>query len=162
MKKITKRMSISLLALLAVFLISASEPRLVRLTVINGSDLPIALQLIGQEEEEMYYLPVGEGSVSGPQEKVFTIIEDVYALQLYYVETWDPVYGFQCDTPAPSLLRATRNMRVVVKDCDRTPRFSKEVNLLKLPFSLPQFPGGFGDFGGFFGPSRGLGWRFTY
>ena len=112
--------SLLLLSLLVIFTMGASSAgiRLVRLTVINKSGLDIEISLTGNYEEEFYYLRVPEGDRTSPTEVVFTVIPDEYSSQLYYVELWDPVYGYTC-TSESKILDITRNTRLVVTECDQ-------------------------------------------
>jgi len=88
-----------------------------RLTVINRSTLPIAVRLNGLQEEEFYYLRVPAGERFIPAEKDFTIIKDIYRAQIYYIETYDPVYGFECPGSLGSTVNAYHVVRMVVNDC---------------------------------------------
>ncbi len=121
-----------LLPLLALFVMGGSEPlQLVRFTVINKSGSEIAIQLnavpkvccnkADTKEGEFYYLPVEEGSKEVPTVKVFTIAKDTYNMWLFYISTYDPVYGFECSSTAPNRLSAARNLRLVILPCDELP-----------------------------------------
>jgi hypothetical protein len=71
---------------------------------------------------EFYYLPVEEGSKEKPTIKAFDIEKNTYTMNLYYISTYDPVYGFKCDPTAPNPLIAGRNLRVVVLPCNTLPK----------------------------------------
>lgn len=128
MKKI-----LTLLSLLSLLLIGAKKQPidLVELTIINKSGLEIAISLKGNDREyvniadqlkgEIYYLTIPEGDRDVPTVKSFEIENNTYGMQLYYRSTYDPVYGFKCPVPAPNILRAERNIRVVVLPCDEYP-----------------------------------------
>ena len=109
------------IALAALFLIASNQPytRLVRLTVINKAGMPIELKLTGiTDENHYYYLRIPYGERECPLEMVFTIIPDTYNITTYYVETWDPVYGYDCSATT-SKIDANGNVRVTVLECDR-------------------------------------------
>jgi len=110
------------LILLTLLLNSAAEPgKLISLTLINKSKMPVAVRLIGQSDYDYYYyLQVPEGDREEPEERTFTIASDYYNMQVYYVETYDPVYGFDCLPTMPNELRAVRNIRVVFLPCSFT------------------------------------------
>lgn len=141
------------IALFSLLLIAGSEPvDPIRLTIINKSESEIAIQLIAPQREcctskeidygEFYYLPVQEGSRESPTTKTFIIEREVYQMQLFYIETWDPVYGFECGGAAPNVLNAGRNIRVVVLPCGEIPgpRAAGERSMWKyLPFPVPQY-----------------------
>jgi hypothetical protein len=114
--------------LLALISTSASSPpgRLVQLTVVNKSGLKIEISLTGQCEETFYYLRVPKGDRASPMEKTFTLVPDTYSTSLYYIELWDPVYGYSCSSKSQTL-DLTRNVRMVVLPCDRTPPNSGEI-----------------------------------
>jgi hypothetical protein len=131
-----------LLALLLI-LIGADEPvRLVKFTAINKAEIPIAVQLIGQSKDYKfyYYLQVPEGSREDPEERTFTIGADYYFMRVFYVETYDPVYGFTCNQAAPNQLLAAHNIRVVFLPCDQLPPNAGEATMRKYtpyPFFSP-------------------------
>lgn len=121
-----------LLPLLTLLLVAAEDPvDPIRLTIINKSEMDIAIQLQGlpkvccnesdTKQGEFYYLPVAEGSRDKPSEKTFIIERDSYNMQMFYIQTWDPVYGFKCDGAAPNVLLAKRNIRLVVLPCGELP-----------------------------------------
>jgi len=110
------------LVLLVLLLNSADEPiKLIQLTLINKSKMPIGVRLVGQSDYDFfYYLQVPKGDRDDPQEKTFTIASDYYYMQVYYIETYDPVYGFDCKPALPNELWALNNIRVVFLPCDYT------------------------------------------
>jgi hypothetical protein len=121
------------ISLLSILLIGADRPiDTIRLTIVNKSGMDIAIRLRSQDTEainskdvlkgEFYYLPVSEGGREEPTIKVFDIQKDTYVMQLLYVETYDPVYGYECTTPAPNALIARNNIRLVVLPCGFTPQ----------------------------------------
>ena len=121
-----------LISLFSLLLIGADRPvDAVRFTVVNKSGMEISISLLAQDAEcasskdiirgEFYYLTVLEGDRSVPATKAFDIQRDTYVMQLYYNETYDPVYGYKCGTPAPNALLARNNTRLVVLPCDFTP-----------------------------------------
>lgn len=121
-----------LLPLLALFIMGGSKPlQLVRFTVINksGSEIAIQLNAVPQVccnkadtvEGEFYYLPIEKGTREVPVVKVFTINKDTYNMWLFYISTYDPVYGFKCNPTVPNRLTAARNLRLVVLPCDQLP-----------------------------------------
>jgi hypothetical protein len=123
-----------LLALVLMAVMSGST-RLVRLTIVNKSGLAIEIELTGSleecDEDYHYYLRVPEGDRLWPEEKVFTILPDKYTMSVYYVELWDPVYGYDCSSQSGTI-NATRNVRVVVSECTYTPPNAGEPSMVKL------------------------------
>lgn len=107
------------IVLLAITGLAVSSKLLVRFTVINKSGMDIAVQMIGNDSDVFYYLPVPEGSRLIPTLSYFTILRDSYRVQVFYLETYDPVYGFRCGGSAAVELQATHNTRLVVKECGR-------------------------------------------
>lgn len=135
------------LILLFSLVLSASAPaRLIRLTLINKSKKPVAVRLIGQSDNKYYYyLQVPQGDREQPQTRTFTIASDEYFMQAYYLETYDPVYGFDCRPALPNRLQASRNIRVVFLPCDYTSMRLGDPHLTDLDgdghpdFKLPNF-----------------------
>jgi hypothetical protein len=138
---------ILLATLLALFLISAEPVDLIRFEIINKSGMEIAVRLNGisyqcinkndVSKSKFYYLPVPEGSKELPYAKIYTIERDTYAMQVFYLETYDPVYGFRCIQPPVNMLKATRNTRVVIGSCKYYPANAGEPSMRKyLPFPL--------------------------
>lgn len=117
-----------IISLLALLLISANglPIRLVRLTIVNKSGFPLEIRLTNEEDSNsFYYLRLDEGDRSNPIEKIFTIIPGRYLMQPYYIELWDPVYGYSCSEPGSRILYAERNIRITILECDYSvPRFN--------------------------------------
>lgn len=142
-----------LISLLALLLIGADRPvDTIQFTVINKSGMDIAIRLKAQDMEcanskdiirgEFYYLTILKGDREQPNVKIFDIQKDTYAMQLFYIETYDPVYGFKCGTPQPNALQAARNLRLTVLPCDFTPSPKQvgEPSMWKyLPFSVKEY-----------------------
>ena len=127
MKKI-----IWLLPIMALFTMGGSKPiELIRFTIINKAETDIAIQLnavpkvccniADTEKGEFYYLPVEEGSKDVPTVKIYTLAKDTYQMQLFYISTYDPVYGFKCEPTVPNMLNASRDLRLVVLPCNELP-----------------------------------------
>jgi hypothetical protein len=131
---------------LALVLIAAEPVKLYQLTIINKSGMDLGIQLLGTEDDEhYYYLIVPEGDKDFPTEKTYTIVPDLYNMRVFYIETYDPVYGFKCRQPQPNQLLLTRNIKVVFLPCNEFPRNVGEASMRKyLPFSL--FRGAFLDY----------------
>jgi hypothetical protein len=117
-----------LISLLAFLLLGATRPvDTIRLTVINKAEMDIAIRLTSKTYQcansadvvygDFYYLTVLEGSREQPNVKVFEVQKNDYAMQLYYLETYDPVYGYKCETPSINILMARRNIRLSVLPC---------------------------------------------
>jgi hypothetical protein len=126
-----------LLALLSLFLIAADNQqivRLVRLVVINKSGMPVEISLTSNSDENLnYYLRIPLGDRDAPYEMTFTIIPDVYQATAYYIEPWDPVYGYDCSSKGGTL-NAITNLRVTILECDRNVRSGGEAGQIKLGF----------------------------
>ena len=122
------------LCLLSLFLMGSDRDsiKLVRLTIVNKSGLKLEVRLTGDCEINQYYLHVPEGNRQSPYHAIFTIIPDRYVVQPYYIELWDPVYGYSCSTPSSQTIDIKRNMRIVIVECDRTPRKPNEDNIVKF------------------------------
>ena len=120
-------------SLLTLILIAAGPkpPKLVRLTVVNKSGLPLEISLTGSCEDNYYYLRVPEGDRLFPTKKVFTVAPDMYSARLYYIELWDPVYGYSCSSKSQQL-DVRHNTRVMVLECDRTPACPGETSIVKF------------------------------
>lgn len=130
-----KYMALIPIIMLAMLLMAADDPvDTIRLTIINKSETDIAVQLIGRDHPccnkadvkrgEFYYLPVQEGTREKPTIKAFDIEKNTYTMHLYYISTYDPVYGFKCDPTAPNPMMANNNMKVVVLPCNTIPRIA--------------------------------------
>jgi hypothetical protein len=122
-----------LVALISLILISANTRpvNLVRLTIINKSGLPMEIKLTGEDDENFYYLHIPEGDRELPSETIFTIVPDIYKMQPYYIELWDPVYGYSCGGAGAKTLYAARNIRITFLECGYSPRNKGEPGVLK-------------------------------
>jgi hypothetical protein len=114
--------------------LAADKPpfKLVRLTVINKSSLPIAVKLTGDEYDQFYYLKIPKGSREHPVSMEYTVVQDNYAAVIYYLEYWDPVYGYKCSSPTAKL-DASHSSRLTVVPCTQKAAYSGEPGILKLP-----------------------------
>ena len=114
--------------------------------------MDIAVQLMARDKEcanskeiirgEIYYLPIPEGSKENPTVKAFDIEKDSYMMQLHYLQTYDPVYGYKCSKPVPNMLIAQRNIRLVVLPCNVLPTCKQvgEPTMRKyLPFPVKGY-----------------------
>ena len=136
------RKALLITSLLALMFIGAyaGAGRLVRLIIVNKSDLPVEVQLTGlgltglgpkglgpkgikgleliegstDIEEHSYYLRIPKGDRLAPTEKSFTIVPDVYTVQPYYIDLWDPVYGSTCGAMRSQRVDLTRNKPVKI------------------------------------------------
>ncbi len=111
-----------LLALITLLILQAAPhpAKLVRFTLVNKSGLPIALRMSGVYWGAFYYLKVEAGDRTFPAERTFTIQPDVYATRLYYLEDWDPIYGYRCASKKRTLT-VLGNVKAIVLECDRLP-----------------------------------------
>ncbi len=105
---------IYLIPLFALLLIGAKKPiDVIEFTIINKAGRDIAISLKGKDQVcfnqcdtrkgEIYYLTVPAGINDTPSIKSFEIEKNTYGMQLYYIQTWDPVYGLKCPTPSAEL-----------------------------------------------------------
>jgi hypothetical protein len=122
-----------ILIILSLLLIGAKpEPILIRLTIINKSGLPIEMRLTGSFlEDNQYYLRIAKGDALAPNLQIFTILPDKYSIQLYYIELWDPVYGYHCGSKSMTV-DVFHNTRLAVAACDVTPNNSGEPGMWKF------------------------------
>lgn len=145
---------IYLLPLLSLLLMGATKSReRVVFTIINKSGRDIAISLKGKDrvcinkcdsyKGEIYYLPVPTGDNHNPSVKAFELERNTYGMQLYYIQTWDPVYGYKCPIPLPNTLSANRDLRLTVLPCTQTPKNKGigEPTMWKyLPYPITQLP----------------------
>jgi hypothetical protein len=109
--------SILSLSLLGASLIPVKK---VQLTIVNKSSMPMEFRLEGfnGDFEFFYYLRVPEGNRLIPAVESFTIYKGEYNLNPYYIEVWDPVYGYICDNTVSQTLCISHNTRLVFVECD--------------------------------------------
>jgi hypothetical protein len=130
-------------SLLMILFVSADPGYkwLVKLTVINKSGLPIEISLQTSDQENIYYLRLPEGDTTNPSEKTYTVVPAVYTATLYYVELWDPVYGYSCSSKSQSI-DAQHQVQITVFPCNKT--IAKPGEDPKLKFGAPSRGGGRG------------------
>ena len=139
MKKILILITLSSLFLMGVSsspgLMTASPKsiKLVRLTIVNKSGLPLEIKLSGENVENFYYLRVPAGDRTLPTEEVFTIARDTYQVQPYYIELWDPVYGSSCGGAGSRTYYAFHNIKITFLECYSNPRNRGESPIYKWP-----------------------------
>jgi hypothetical protein len=110
------------IALVSLLLSGAKRLKLYRFTIINKAGMEIAVQLDGDELGQFYYLTIPTGDAASPAKRTFTLVPDTYAMQVYYLELWDPVYGASCNDAAAPALEVDRNLQMVFLECGVTPR----------------------------------------
>ncbi len=133
----TRRILLAL-ALLSLLLVGAypKPAKLIRLTVVNKSGLPVEVGLTGNLVDKFnqhitYYLRLQKNDPRGDLVREFTIVPDKYTMKFYYVELWDPVYGTHCGSTTLTV-EAYHNVRVLVPVCTFTPPNKGEPSMLKL------------------------------
>jgi hypothetical protein len=138
MKKI-----IMIISLLAMWLVSAGPGYqwLVELTVINKSGMAIEISMQDEDQENIYYLRIPQGDRTNPTEKTYTVVRATYSATLYYVELWDPVYGYSCSSKSQSI-NAQHKVQVVVFPCNMT--IAKPGTAERIKFGAPTRGGGHG------------------
>jgi len=127
------RRGILAVTILALLLIAANQSyqHLVEITVINKSGLPVEMSLTGSNAENFYYLRIPKGDRDAPLEKTFTLLPDVYRATVYYIEPWDPVYGYDCSSKSDTL-NANHKLRVTILECTRTTRGGSDYPIIKF------------------------------
>jgi hypothetical protein len=105
----------------------------VRVTVINKSGVPIEVRMTGKCWEKIYYARLGEGDRINPTEKYVDVIQDVYTFEIFFIELWDPVYGYECGEGTNSA-EVNHSTRLTVLECsNKTPNNGERPTILKYP-----------------------------
>lgn len=119
--------------LLSMLLVSAKPIKTVRLMIVNKSGLPVEVSLTGQYLEQSYYLRVPKGDRLNPAEYHADVVPDIYSLQIYYKELWDPVYGYDC-TQGGKTAEVLHSTRLTFLGCNyNTPNNGEPPSILKYP-----------------------------
>jgi hypothetical protein len=124
-----------LIALLASSLVAAKPwpGKQYELRVVNRSGVKIEIKLTGiSDENAFYYLHVPKGDEEWPYEKTFAIASGDYNMQVYFIEIYDPVYGYSCRSAPRATLRMARQVEVFINSCDARPRNGGEPSQMKL------------------------------
>jgi len=134
-----------ILSFLSTLLIGADiQNNTARFTIVNKTGMDIAVQLTNfetdPEDKLFYYLKVEAGDDGAPSTKAFDIEKDSYLLQLFYLETYDPVYGYKCDTEQPTKLFLFRNTRLTFLPCGFDACSPGEPSMRKLSYKLVAPP----------------------
>ena len=132
------RKSLLALAILSLLLAGTypQPTKLIRLTVVNRSGLPVEIGLTGSiinkyNQHTSYYLRLPKNEPRGDTIREFTIFPDKYSMKVYYVELWNPVYGTHCGAASQSV-EAYHNVRVVVPVCTIRPPNKGEPSMVKI------------------------------
>lgn len=132
-------------ALFALLCLGAKKPLTptVQFTIINELGMNIAVQLSATVKNctencdtphsKFYYLSVPKGEEEWPTTRTYEIDKGNYGLQLYYLETYDPVYGYTCGGGGSLNLDATHYNVLTVKPCDKPAANGGEEGKYKLP-----------------------------
>ena len=114
----------------------------VRVNVINKSGVPIEVRMTGKCWEKIYYARLEEGDRIFPTEKYVDVIQDDYSFEIFFIELWDPVYGYECGEGTNSAV-INHSTRLTVLECsNNTPNNGERPTILKYP----QGRGGGGGF----------------
>lgn len=149
MKK-TLLMLLFILAALITVATSARPNR--RLTVINRSGFPLGLRLTGTDPNNHtgvndtynFYLSIEKGEKGSPTVKTFTLPITTYRITAYYIEFYDPVYGYTCTSPQSGSVNMESDVQLSFLPCNQ-----------RLPGSGDEFIFKFGNQIG----RKGGGWR---
>jgi hypothetical protein len=102
------------------------------LRVINRSGVPLAIKLTGiSDSTAFYYLHVPKGDRDWPYDKTFAIASGEYQMSVYYIEIYDPVYGYSCSSAPSSTLTMTRQIVIYFNECGVRPRHGGEPAQMK-------------------------------
>lgn len=141
------------IAILSLLFVQADDTsnKMIQLTLINKTTLPVGVSLVSRTKDgRLYYLPVPLGTKEEPSQRTYSIIADHYLMQLKYVQTYDPVYGWKCSFQMPPKdVLAYHNLRIVFLPCENLITVGTGKSLKRLlgepgyrkymPFS-PTFP----------------------
>lgn len=134
-----------LVSLLSLAFLTAFEPSpRAQVTIVNKSGVKLGIQLIDpQDKENLYFLTIEKGDHDDPTEKTFELKPAMYSMIVFYMETWDPVYGYPTcgGLVLKSRLLARGKQRVVFTECGVMPVNPGEPKMLKFwlytPFLYP-------------------------
>ena len=130
---------IPFLLLLSLLLVSANQVRLVSFDVINKSGGKIAISMNGKSVEKFYYLRIPAGTREEPAETHFTVVSDVYTMQMYYFEPEVIVRYLRCKQPKPVNLSFAHDVRLVVLECIHEPIYTGEPYMYKFPIERTPY-----------------------
>lgn len=134
---------IHLLVILIASLLSMASESLhtVDLTVINKSEVDIGLMLNSMtDDDRWYYFTIPAGFPDEPQgtaptytERNFEIVRDYYTSVAYFMEPYDPVYGYPyCgNKTVASRLEATHSVKLVFNSCKKDYMDARIYHLMK-------------------------------
>jgi hypothetical protein len=105
------------------------------LVLVNKSGMPIEMTLTGQDTDSFYVLRMDAGTRDAPLEQTFEVLPDTYSSSVFYVEIYDPVYGYTC-TGKSMTLPVYRKVRLTVTECDNQPRGRPEAPAI-LKYGVP-------------------------
>ena len=107
--------------------------RTARVTVINKSGVPVEVRLTGKCWEQIYYMRLEEGDRVNPTETVADVIPDQYRFEIFFIELWDPVYGYECGEGTNSAVVDQRTRLTVLECSYKTPNNGERPSILKYP-----------------------------
>ncbi len=112
--------TLCLISILAIWLVGACPvpTRLVRLTIINRSPDRVAVQLTGLDDTtKFYYVILPKAPAGATTEKSITVQSQRYSTQIFYLEIYDPVYGYKCSQRPSSTVSFNHNLQFLIKKC---------------------------------------------
>jgi hypothetical protein len=128
-----KKVQLFLAFALALSSLGAAGLKTVRVTLVNKSGMPVEVRLTGKYQEHIYYVRLAEGDRTQPAEAVVDVIPDQYSMEIFYIELWDPVYGYTCGSGKQSA-EVSHSARLTVLECAyQTPNNGEPPAILKYP-----------------------------
>jgi len=136
-----KKIHLLVILVASILSIASESMRTVDLTVINKSEVDIGLMLTSlTDEDRWYYFTIPNGYPDEPQgstpnytERNFEIAWDYYTSVAYFMEPYDPVYGYPLcgNQTIASRLDATHSIKLVYNSCKKDHTSAKMYHMLK-------------------------------
>jgi hypothetical protein len=110
---------LALLAILALFLVSAKGDPTATLTIVNKSGMSLNVSILAEDLSKNYFFNMPTGTRKAPTVTTITIPRDLYRMRVYWLEERDPTTYLPCRSSKSSQLVAQRKTRIVITECDR-------------------------------------------
>jgi hypothetical protein len=112
------KLRLTLIAILALFLLGAKGAKVSTLTLVNKSGMSVNVSILANDLSKNYFLNIPEGSRTSPYTTKVTIISDTYRMRVFWLGDKDPATGGPCRVSHTAQLVAERNIRIVINECN--------------------------------------------
>ncbi len=111
------------IAIASILLTAFAPSKSTEVTLVNRSGFPLAIQLLGEDQVDgqNYFFNLPKGDRDNPSSRTFEIARDRYQLIVTYIESYDPVYGYRCQSKGYFIYSIKAKTKIYFYPCGQIP-----------------------------------------